>query len=68
MKPCKTCGKMVSTNASKCPYCGERNPTFPRFSEMSTAGKAVYAGGVGISSIIFIIIFIIAFVFLLCFC
>jgi len=27
IKPCKTCGKEVSTNASKCPHCGEPNPT-----------------------------------------
>ncbi len=64
MKPCKTCGNMVSTNASKCPHCGERNPTVPPFSEMSTGGKI----GMSIIYIILAIGFICLFILILAFC
>lgn len=67
MKPCKTCGNMVSTNANKCPHCGENNPTF-NFDELSTPGKVAYAGGVSIITIFTVIFAIILFIFILMFC
>ena len=27
LKPCRECGREVSTSASKCPHCGKPNPT-----------------------------------------
>src|SRR2546421_588545 len=27
MKPCKECGKTVSTSAKQCPHCGKQYPT-----------------------------------------
>lgn len=67
LKPCKTCGKMVSENASKCPYCGEKNPTAIPFSQKSTAGKAVDVAAGGIATISVVICGIIIFIVLLCF-
>lgn len=67
MKPCKTCGNMVSTNANKCPHCGESNPTFI-FDELSTPGKVVYAGGVSIITIFTVMVAIIIFAVILMFC
>ena len=68
LKPCKTCGREVSTNARKCPYCGESNPTIPPFKDMSTGGKIFTAGAYGISGIIAIIIGIIIFIIILMLC
>ena len=68
LKPCKTCGREVSTTARKCPHCGQSNPTIPDFKDMSTGGKAVTAGIYGISSIIAIIIAIIVFIIILMLC
>jgi hypothetical protein len=27
MKPCKECGKVISTDAKSCPHCGKKEPT-----------------------------------------
>lgn len=59
---------MVSTSARKCPNCGERNPTTPPFSELSTPGKVFVAGGTSIVTILFVIGFICLFIILLAFC
>lgn len=67
LKPCKTCGREVSTNASKCPHCGEVNPTTPPpkpFSEQSTVEK-----GISVTAyIIVIIICIVVGIFILALC
>jgi len=68
LKPCKTCGKEVSTSATTCPHCGQSNPTTPDFKDMSTGEKAVTAGAYGISTIFVIIIAIVLFIIILMFC
>ncbi|MFA0834632.1 MAG: hypothetical protein ACC609_11560 [Methanobacterium formicicum] len=68
LKPCKTCGREVSTSARRCPHCGQENPTTPDFKDMSTGEKAVTAGAYGITSIIMIVIGIIVFIIILMFC
>lgn len=65
LKSCKTCGKMISSSARKCPNCGERNPTATPFSQKSNAGKAFEVGATGISSIFVIICAIVIFIVLL---
>lgn len=65
LKPCKTCGKSISTSATKCPNCGERNPTATPFSQKSTTGKVAEAGFMGISSIFVIICAIVIFIVIL---
>ncbi len=47
MKPCKECGKEISTGASACPNCGKKNPT------TSTAQKVV-----GFVVVAFVMLFI----------
>lgn len=68
IKPCKTCGKEVSTNASKCPHCGEQNPTAKPFNEMGTTEKVFYAGFMGSAYLILTIIGIIIFIVILMLC
>ena len=64
LKPCKTCGREISTNARKCPHCGERNPTTPYFKDMNTGEKGVEV----IVTIVVIIIAIIIPIFILLLC
>ncbi|MBZ2165917.1 hypothetical protein [Methanobacterium spitsbergense] len=56
---------MISTSTSKCPHCGERNPTAKPFNQMGTAEKVAYTGFMGAGSIFFIICAIIIFIILL---
>jgi len=65
LKPCNTCGRQISASASKCPHCGQSNPTMTPFKDMSTAGKVAYTGFMGAGSIVFIICFIIIFIVIL---
>jgi hypothetical protein len=32
LKPCKECGRSISTEANSCPHCGKKNPTGPNLS------------------------------------
>lgn len=36
LKPCRECGKEVSTEAKACPHCGAINPTLPAGATVST--------------------------------
>lgn len=57
--------KTISTNAKKCPHCGERNPTATPFNQKSTAGKTVDVVGAGLGGIFAIICAIVIFIVLL---
>ncbi len=35
MKPCKECGREISTEATTCPHCGKKNPTGVRTSPIA---------------------------------
>lgn len=48
LKPCKECGKEISTEAKACPHCGKKNPT-------SAAGLS--RGAIGFLVLIIVIAF-----------
>jgi uncharacterized OB-fold protein len=71
IRSCNTCGKEVSTNANKCPHCGERNPTaipLKPFNKMGKIEKVVYGGFMGTAYIVLAIIAIIAGIVILMLC
>jgi NAD-dependent DNA ligase len=45
LKPCRGCGKDVSTQAATCPHCGIANPTSDGLPPLSLAGKTFVLNG-----------------------
>lgn len=42
LKPCKECGKAISTEAKVCPHCGKKNPTQSRTTPTAAAAGCLF--------------------------